>query len=206
MRISATTLESYRLYRAFDWMTTEDMVATATGTTEWTPAMRAGTLFEAAVDGDATEGVDESDVRGVQARLPEGRITQAKVTLDVLGHEIVAKADYLHGLQVRDLKTTQKSIKIDRYLDSLQWRVYLEAFGGTEFWYDVVQIKLINGIWTVKGMEQFVCYPYPSMRHDIEHWVDRYVSWHRTMGLEEKRHKEIAERFELFIQGMEEKV
>ena len=190
MRISTTTLESYRLYRSFDWMSTADMVATATGTKEWTPAMSAGTLFESAVDGEVTDGVDASDVQGVRDRLPEGRITQAKITLDVLGHEIVAKADYLHGLQVRDLKTTQKAIKIDRYLDSLQWRIYLEAFGGIEFWYDVVQIKLFKGVWIVKAMEQFACYPYPGLRGDIEHWVDRYVKWHRDLGLEERENED----------------
>ena len=195
MRLSTTTIESYRLFRLEDWMTEDAMVATALGTTEWTPRMAVGSLFEAAINGEGSrsDGVitvtgdhgdckfGAGDVDRMARLLPQHRTPQVKAEMPLIGHTLVGVADYLCGPQIRDLKTTQKPISPDRYDRSLQWKSYLTLFGGDEFVFDVCQITDDANVWSVKQYATVECRPYPGMREYVEYWADQYVQWYQQM-------------------------
>ena len=201
MRISTTIVESYRLYRTESWMSEEAMVASATAEFQSTEKMALGAAFEEAVDhclapheGEVVEMAGEcgsvsltwSGVRAVQNGLPADRVPQVKVVSRIAGHDLVGKADYLSGAEVRDLKTTTKTINIDKYVRSLQWQSYLLLFGGSRFWYDVAYLSEKGGVWDLRDFQQFDCRPYPGMREYLEGWVAEYASWYKELGLEDR--------------------
>ena len=181
MRISTTVLESYRLYSTGDWMSFDDMVATATGKTQWTEKMLVGTAFEAAVnevESDLEIQIDPVGVRRVRSLLPALRTPQVKIVGQVAGHDIVGVADYLVGNEVRDLKCTHRAIDPERYASSLQWQTYLHLFESDKFWYDVVYVAKKKDTWTVRDIQSFSLWPYPAMAATLERWVNEYSNWH----------------------------
>ena len=196
MRLSTTTIESYRLFRLEDWMTEDAMVATALGTTEWTPRMAVGSLFEAAINGEGSrsEGVitvtgdhgdcrfGAGDVDRMARILPNIRTPQVKAEMPLIGHTLVGVADYLCGPQIRDIKTTQKTISPERYERSIQWKSYLSLFGGDHFVFDVCQMEEEEQhVWAVRQYQTVECFPYPGMKEYVEYWADQYVQWYNQM-------------------------
>jgi hypothetical protein len=196
MRLSTTTVESYRLFRTFDWMEEDSMIRTALGLTEWTPRMAVGSGFEAAVNGEGShsDGVikidsdhgafyfEEKDAERIASRLPEHRLPQVKAQATVCGHDLVGVADYICGAEIRDLKCTQKTINSELYVRSLQWQSYLRLFGGKRFWFDVCHMEEgKDGVWRVRDFEQIVCSPYPGMDDYLDYWVHQYTAWYEQM-------------------------
>ena len=182
MRISTTTLESFRLYCTGEWMSFEAMVATATGTVEWNEKMLVGSAFEAAVneaDTDLEIPLDPVGVLRVRTILPYLRTPQVKIVGEVAGHDLVGVADYLVGNEIRDLKCTHRAIDPERYAHSLQWQVYLLLFGSDTFWYDVVHVANRRDMWVVKDIQSFSLRPYPDMPATIERWVLEYADWYK---------------------------
>ena len=183
MRISTTTLESFRLYRTGDWMSFDEMVASATGTVQWTEKMLIGSAIEAAVNEVAFDHdipLDSAGVRMVKTLLPAMRTPQVKIVGEVAGHDLVGVADYLVGNEVRDLKCTHRAIDPERYAHSLQWQAYLILFEADKFWYDVAHVSQNrDGIWIVKDVQSFSLRPYPAMPANLERWIREYADWYK---------------------------
>ena len=78
------------------------------------------------------------------------------------------RVDVLRGATVRDIKVTHRKPDLQDYIDSLQWKVYLEALQANRFVYDLFEVKDLKRGREIIPYEPLECYPYPGMRADIE--------------------------------------
>lgn len=211
LRLSATTLESYRLFRDGDWMTFEQLKADLEGFKE-TPLMRRGTSLHAiletpeqyAIDGDhSAHGFRWTGLDRYLKAMPFG-VHEVKATLviDTPSNgpiQLVGKADMLQGLIVREFKTT-KQFSAQKYLDSMQWRIYLMAFGAPACVYTVFEVEggeewPVEGseaLCTVKSANKMELFAYDGMANDVTKLVDEFVSFARETGLQPRGLREVA--------------
>ena len=108
---------------------------------------------------------------------------QVKTVSTYGDHQVVCKADYLHGLLLREFKTTWGSFDADRYASSLQWRYMAEAFRPALVSYDVLTLAGDKGPdIRVKAIDSVRLYPYPKLRADCESWVNEFVEFVEDQG------------------------
>ena len=182
MRFSATTLEQYRLYETESYVSYSDLIATLQRRVTVTRPMQVGMSFEDAVNSEqemvpgetvTVDGItfDCEAVLAARNIVPLQSAQQPKVVREMCGHDISGRADYLHGTNVHDLKATSRPIEMAKYIDSLQWRVYLWAFNAKKFVYDVAYLAEKKGVYYARQVEVIEYYRYPGMELEIERWV-----------------------------------
>jgi hypothetical protein len=145
IRISASDLEAYRFWRASD-APPADLIARLTHTAEPTRQMSAGRAFAKVMeDGRALLTIerrdgwlfDFSDIDGQMALSPLREVKGEKLYDTPYGPvTLVCKADGIDGKTIHDQKLSER-YDVERYLDSLQWKSYLQVFGADTFVYDV---------------------------------------------------------------------
>ncbi len=221
LRLSATLLDSYRLFKGgdggFEIITVEDMIARVRKEpVEETQPMRMGNAFhavaqepdqycevyndapvyvwnEVAFDAEAIDKVVE-DINE-RPGLVEFKTEDLVIDTDYGPVRIVCQADVLSGRDVFEYKTSLKPItpqKLERYMESMQWRAYSLAFNASAVHYRIVELKLLKDvdIWTVDKVHCLPLYPYPSMATDIAQVANELSRWIHHMGLEEYRLEE----------------
>ena len=99
---------------------------------------------------------------------------------------IVGVADMIDGLDIRDIKTKYSAVTDKDYIDSCQWRYYLDIFGADTFYFDLF---IFNGYnkdkhkGDVRGLElnrhdpSIVCYRYPDMENDNLVLLNQFMDW-----------------------------
>lgn len=145
----------------------------------------------------------EFDIEGYKVKLD---IDQCKVALAYrnehphASHEVrlfkdygeavvTGQADVIDGLDLRDIKTKYSPIKDEQYINSCQWRFYLDMFDLDWFYFDLFVFKGYNlekNGYDVRGLplERYQpaiwCQRYPQMRkdnldliHDFLYWCDQ---------------------------------
>ncbi|MGN6435981.1 MAG: hypothetical protein ACTHMM_05580 [Agriterribacter sp.] len=55
--------------------------------------------------------------------------------------QLTGRIDGIEGRIVRDAKTKFQSVSVSEYMDSLQWRVYLDILELDTFYYDVFEVR-----------------------------------------------------------------
>ena len=82
---------------------------------------------------------------------------------------IVCMADAMVGSDVWELKFSRKSLVMERYADSMQWRCYCLAYAASKFNYRVCQLKHFpqDDIFKIIKAETLTVYPYPGITQDI---------------------------------------
>jgi hypothetical protein len=60
--------------------------------------------------------------------------------------QVNGRVDGIEGSHVRDAKTRFKSNDVRDYMDSSQWKFYLDMLGVDIFWYDVFEVKGFDGL------------------------------------------------------------
>lgn len=205
MRISTTTLESFRLWLEpdNDWMPESDLVATIRGEFTGNHKVWLGQAFGAVLEDPepyrvsggyriTTRGGEETfsfgdDVMGPALALIERpwTIFEAKASRSYGGHDVVAKADQLHGAHLIETKTTLSSFDFDKYAHSCQWRFMLDIFGATKCTYHVFCLSESeqNGVIELKGVESFSLYPYAALHQDCCNLVAQFESYVDAKGL-----------------------
>jgi hypothetical protein len=182
MRLSATKLESFRLFCTADWMRLDQVIASMRDEVEVSDSMRVGSAFEACVnDNSYYQEFPSRDgftfcgkhIANVQRTIPLSGAIQPKVEKKLMGCTVVGKADYIYGLTCHDLKATFSPIDGDKYSDSLQWKVYCWLFKCQSFFYDIAFLKPKNGVYYVHKYDQLIYRPYPGMVDEISSWVSR---------------------------------
>lgn len=171
MRMSVTSLDSWRYFLGSESMTEEDFIEDLIGHREPTLAMRRGTAFHLMMEAlhahyhespeAAKQQVPEVQVleyntsvlmpgetftfrfdAGVVVRLPLGsRERKVELAIDDIGVNLVGKADVVGELSVYDYKTQDKALDVERYYDAMQWRAYLMLFGRDRFVYEWYRLK-----------------------------------------------------------------
>lgn len=198
MRLSASHLDAFRLYQQADFLSLEELGKRLRYEDDSEPseAMLQGRAFDAIVDMLVMRNMDHAQrlhevyvhdnytfdgvsVEQFVAPIPPGGVTQVKAVVDIDGIKVVGKVDYLVGRCVEEYKLTQKAIQMDRYHESWQWRVYMEAFGV-----DVVQYRIgqamkdrRTGVIGLRDIAAPVMYRYPQLRNELRRFVNELAEF-----------------------------
>jgi hypothetical protein len=180
-----------------DWMTEDELIATIKGEFKTTPAIELGMAFERVLEdpdkyqvpgGFRCLGYEFSETTMVKAfaAIPDRRgVWQAKAEKVYGDCQVVAKADYLLGAALHEVKTTASSFDVERYIDSYQWRFMADIFEPTTIWYHVFPMDDHgNGVAEVRSVETFAVYPYSELHQDCVDLLHQFKSFVYTKGLD----------------------
>jgi len=187
IRISASDLESYRYWKDSDAPLSdliERLMHTAPPTRQMSAGRAFANLMESAADGvlslPRSEGwlFDFSDIDFTLERAPLREIKAEKVYATPYGPvTLVCKCDGLDGRTVIDQKLTERW-DAENYLDSLQWRAYLDVFGAQKFIYDVFlgRYSQRSDDVLITDYHRMAFYSYPDLGKDVERAVVELAS------------------------------
>lgn len=183
MRISVTSLDAYRLYMNSEWFTFDMLLDQLLRRTPPTQAMLAGSAFHRLLETSSEAELEDATVDGfafdftaLDATVGMPKIREMKATKEYGGITIVGKVDALEGLRIWDHKLTGQ-FDTDKYMDSYQWRAYLEIFNADRLTYNVFTVSKKNGIWKVYKFDELDCYRYPCMGQDVERMVYEFAEF-----------------------------
>lgn len=213
-----TSIEAFRRYlnngdHDYYEITEQSVIESISGEFKGNEYTRIGTAFHKIVqDGDyglpynpETHGYD-IEVDGHTVKLS---MKQAHVALDYrdehpnayhefrnhkdYGRAIVTGcADMIDGVEIRDIKTKYSTPSDSEYIDSCQWRYYLDIFGADVFHFDLF---VFNGYkkekhgYDVRGLEltrhtpPITCYRYPEMENDNLALLNQFLDFCEARGL-----------------------
>lgn len=202
MRISTTTLESFRLFQSQDWMTEDELIATVRGEFVGNHKVWLGLAFGAVLEHPAKFRVD-GGFRVEKLRCPEtfefadavmnpvfeliadGTVFEAKGMKRYGEHDVVAKADQLAGSHLIETKATLGYFDFDKYAESYQWRFMADIFEPSRITYRVVCLdESDTGVISLRAVESFALYPYPSVHEDCARLVREFESYVVAKGLD----------------------
>lgn len=205
VRISVTTIESFRLFMEGDWMEEGELIATIKGEFIQKPAMRLGQAFGRCLERPGRYRTDEGTYK-VPIMTPDGwmpyiftdevmdpclaifdrrGVFEAKATKDYFGHTLVAKADQILGTRIIENKTKLTSFDFDRYAASYQWRFMVDMFEASAVTYNVFCLSEDSrGDIGLNSIETFHLYPYASLHEDCRDMARRFVEYVQVRKLE----------------------
>lgn len=199
MRISTTTLESFRLFMQpeQDWMTEEALLASIRGEFEPTHQVEVGLAFGQILETPHAYRVPGGyrcvdialgdDVMGPALALIDRPRTvfEAKAVKRYGAHDVVAKADQMVGAHLKETKTTLSSFDFDKYAASCQWRFMLDLFEAPVCTYHVFCLfeSAQNGVIELKSIETFNLYPYAALHQDCCNLVAQFEAYVDVKGL-----------------------
>lgn len=199
MRISTTTLESFRLFLQPDqeWMTEQSMLDTILGKFVPTPAVLLGKAFGEVletpeafqVSGGYQHGTYQfgHDVMAPCLALMDRRgVFEAKGTKQYGECTVVAKADQILGARLIEHKTTLSSFDFDKYAASMQWRFMADIFEPLSITYHVFCLSEspYNGVIELRGIESFNLFPYAELHLDCCDLLPKFVGYVTAKGLD----------------------
>lgn len=214
LRISATELEAFRLYRQMKWLSHDEFVRRLRGERGDSLMMLAGTAFhkflELANEWEGDEVVQDDFVFILEfdGVLPLPMIreikTERQYEIDGLAVTLVAKADAVNGLIVEDHKLTEQ-FSAELYIDSLQWRIYLSIFGANTFIYNCFEGKEVKlkgrqkrpdgkHVWEVTDLHRLTVNRYEGMEREVLRWLRDLVGFIREHVPERIGHPEAFEK------------
>lgn len=214
MRISATQLESFRLFCQPDneWMTEEDLAATIRGEFAGNHKVNLGTAFGRVLENPDRFAVEggyrcqagpETFEFGADVMAPclalidySSGVFEAKAVKAYGPHDVASKADYVTGAELHEFKTTLSSFDFDKYAQSCQWRFMVDAFQPVKVTYHVFCLSEgTNGVIDLRSIETFNLYPYADLHADCERLVRQFTEYVTAKGLAgvlEQRQKDAA--------------
>jgi hypothetical protein len=174
VRISTTTLESFRLFMEPDqeWMTEKTLIDTIRG--EFVP--NRGVLLGSGVRQGARGSrpylvpggyhvnhgfsFSEATMAPALAIIDRRGIFEAKREAAYGAVDVVAKADHILGAHLSEFKTTARR-STSTSTPSCQWRFMVDIFEPLKVTYHVFLLDdHENGVAELKGIETFNLYPY----------------------------------------------
>jgi hypothetical protein len=203
VRISATQIESFRLWRdpEQEWMTEESLIDTIKGVFVPNHKINLGSAF-----GKVLEDPDRYMVPGGFRRKAGGEwfefgrdviepclalidrrgIFEAKAIAHYDdGIDVVSKADHLYGAHLSEFKTTLGQFDFDKYAESCQWRFMADAFQPRRITYRVFCLdEATNGVISLKDIHSFDLYPYQGLRDDCARLVREFAAYVTAKGLD----------------------
>jgi hypothetical protein len=198
LRISATLLESFRLYLKADWFNEEDLIAQIQGVFTPTPQIRLGKAYHACVEKPqlSLSGIYEKDgyrfepeaIEGMRRRIVPGLFEVKTTKLLRIADEdvtLVARCDHIIGSHLDEFKTSTQ-FDADKYLASIQWRLMMWLFDTTSLTYHVATLDEDehDNVVRLKGLESLNVFPYPQLRDDCCELIRELCSYLRAKGLE----------------------
>lgn len=198
MRISTTTIESFRLWSdpEQEWMSEEELINSICGVWKPNHKVELGTAFGSVLEdpdrflvpgGFRCNGFEFArDVMEPCLALIDRRgVFEAKAVKRYGDVDVVSKADHLLGARLSEFKTTLSSFNADKYLESCQWRFMADAFEPRSITYHVFCLsEATNGVIDLKSIETLPLYPYPALHEDCCDLLGRFCSYVRARGLD----------------------
>lgn len=214
--VRTTAIEAFRRYLANDEysnyeISEQSVVDSITGVFKGSCYTRIGTAFHGIVQygeqfGLPIENGFEFDIDGHSVRLS---YEQRNIALDYRNehpnayHEfrgykdygraiVTGCADMIDGIEIPDIKTKFSTPSDADYINSCQWRYYLDIFGADVFHFDLF---VFNGYkkeehgYDVRGLEltrhtpPITCYRYPEMENDNLALLNLFMDWAEARGL-----------------------
>lgn len=95
-------------------------------------------------------------------------------------------ADMIDGIEIRDIKTKYSPISDADYIDSCQWRFYLELFEADVFHFDLFVFEGYNkdhhkgdvrGLPMHRVNPPITCYRYPQMEQENKALLENFLQW-----------------------------
>ena len=206
MRVSATNIDAYRFYREDEneYTSLEKLIAQLRREEPPSEKMLVGSAFhkalEIADEGNlkflSQDGYSFEFLKDVTIDLPEIRELKATAEWMVDGTPItlVGVADCVSGQRIEDHKTTYSTFDAEKYLNTFQWRIYLELFEADVFRWNVFEMKQDTKNfkhYLIRDVHQLMAYCYPGMRQDVERELKLFVDFAREY-LPERFAKEAA--------------
>lgn len=202
-RISSTTLEAFRYSRESFGGTEESCVETVKGEFTGNEKTRCGTDFGSILENPADHlSVYRPVYIGANYRFDYESTQPCVEAIDRTGAfelketmpidcgddqiELVAKVDYIRGLEVKEFKTKFSTFSYDNYERSLQWKCYLAVFGASSVEYMVhcfgkpTQKKPMK----VLHLHVFRFPPYPGLQVEVERKAREFLAWAKSRKLE----------------------
>lgn len=196
MRISTTTLESFRLFMEQDWMDEGALIATIQGQFVPTHGVLLGKAF-----GRILETPDPFRVQGgyrcedlafgddvmapCLALMDRRGVYEAKATREYGDCTVVARADQLVGAHLIEHKTTLSTFDFEKYASSYQWRFMADIFQPVRITYHIFCLaEATNGVISLRGIETFHLYPYAALHADCCDLLRRFCDYVRAKGLD----------------------
>ena len=113
---------------------------------------------------------------------------------------ITGCADMIDGLEIRDIKTKYSPADDKDYINSYQWRYYLELFQLDTFHFDLFIFDGYNkekhgydvrGIPLRRHLPAITCHRYGSIESDTRYLLEHFIRWMKYRKLEKYFMKEI---------------
>lgn len=114
--------------------------------------------------------------------------SEIKLEYPVLAQEtqlvLVGKVDGIEGLMLHEHKTTW-NYNPDSYLESLQWRFYLNMMEADTLQYNIFEIKGkdVGEIESIE-LQSFKVHSYPSLASDCQNWMERFWDCITSLNLQ----------------------
>jgi|GEM_PF-3125643 len=149
IKVSATQIDSYWKY-VNGILTEEQIMDTLLRRGEPNLKMELGSMFHSLIELQGAECpaiFNQDQVNHARSLFKDGmhEVKTRQVFSSCIGNiAITGIADYLVGKKVMEAKTTWGSFSIDRYLDSLQWQIYLRLFDATDIQYVVFEFPYLS--------------------------------------------------------------
>lgn len=203
LRISVTTLESFRLYLTEEWKPESELLDEIRGEFKATPKMLLGRSGHCAMEGRFAHEDPGGHLcygfrwpRAVVTECREafrsGGVPEVKVekVLSINGEDVtlVGKADRLIGTEIVEHKFTLSTFNAERYQDSMQWRSYMLLFQPSVVLYTVFCVsegKAERGVSTLalRDIHRLGFYPYPAVEGDVRELLVRFIEYVDLRGL-----------------------
>ena len=198
LRVSASDLDALRYFMASEDGDLPSLLSQLRRELPPTPDMLAGTALHTALElaepGEA-EVLEADGYRFIIAadaclELPD--IREMKVTADrQIGDvlvTLVGKVDGAHGRAVIDHKLTQR-FDPERFLSTMQWRVYLDLFDADRFdWivYEAASFGPDDREITIKAIHPLTMHRYPGMSEDVDRALSGFVDFAKIHLMKEE--------------------
>lgn len=201
--VRVTMLESFRRFRdnvTETYDTEEKLIETITGKFTGNSKTIIGSAFHSIIEnyGTKNQETEQSIFKKFGVKFSNEQIAIAQThALNIApfipeirshkqyGNIIVSGAiDALQGNVIRDTKTKFRDVTVIDYLNSYQWRFYLDIFGLDRFVYDIFEFKeykenyaLDVSLLQLKKHDPFSCVSYDNMQKDIFSLVNDFSQW-----------------------------
>lgn len=205
LRISTTTLEKFRRYihdvSLLD--TEESLIESLMGAFTGNEKTMVGTAFHSLIEGKYTRWNDyyiadnimftQEQASGALNFKEQHPAMVHEVTINKVYEtayfpiQVTGRIDGIEGVQVHDHKTKFRNIDWHEYLDSIQWRIYLDQLNADIFWYNVFEVK---GFEALIGSQSFTlpevefisheplkCTRYVAMEDDITALLNSFLEY-----------------------------
>lgn len=214
--VRTTAIEAFRRYLAngdndYYEITEQSVIDSVTGEFKGNEQTRIGTAFHSIVQignpgHKIIDGGDEFDVDGFKVRLAKKHCMLAlayrnehpNAYHEFRGYKdygravVTGCADMIDGVEIRDIKTKFSPLSDADYINSCQWRYYLDIFGADVFHFDLFEFNGykkekhgydVRGLKLTRHTPPITCYRYPEMENDNLALLNQFMDWAEARGL-----------------------